>query len=579
MRYIKSGIAALVPWLFTIFLGGLVWLIFAFIAEGMDLRSRYEIWWLKSLRGYAFWIWSLFWFVIGAVLAGSAWEEEETRQNQNIPLGGPFCIAMALLAVLSAVMVFRGFWDFDKDEARFYDQNTSFVIEDIDNVPESLQWLLNKGSNQIDIEGQPALIPQHDMYTSVVQGSLGDAGWLERGASAQAARAFMAENSGGRAGTEVLHETLAYVYAPAQAIEGEADDVGRTTGYWTMIRDGGGINKPLESIVTWDGVSERASECRFDGEYEIDRSLQGSRSNNLRNEILQGERRHLSYNLDDAYGYCDGDQPVIVIPMRRLANEAYQVLDEFAGVLLVTGSPDGEPNFELRRNVEPGEIPGPVYPISLAAKQRELHNWLAGRENKSRNDFGFETAAVGTQGGNASEFNLFNLDDGRTYWVTPLTLKGTASQIIVAYAMVPSDVAYEGELNDLRIYVVDDDDEKAVVINQFERAVTDLIERQRPGFIPAGGIVQEFVPGEDGQWSAFGVRAGLPIFRLRVDPRTGAGEIIELAFSDAADSFTEDTPHESSSTPINPNIDMSMLSVEELEKLIADAIGELQTRD
>ena len=214
----------------------------------------------------------------------------------------------------------------------------------------------------------------------------------------------------------------------------------------------------------------------------------------------------------------------------------------------------------------------------MAEKQRELHTWLAGRENRSRNDFGFETAAVGTQGGNASEFNLFSLEDGRAYWVTPLTLRGTASQIIVAYAVVPSDAAQVGELNELRIYVVDDQDPDAVVINQFERAVTDLVERQRPGFIPAGGIVQEFIPGENGQWSAFGVREGLPIFRLRVNPRTGAGEIIELAFSDAPDSFGGETTDEPT-VSVNPDSDLSQLSEDELEQLIADAINELQTRD
>ena len=575
MRIARSIAAALVPWLVTVIIGGLFWLIFAFIAEGMDLRSRYEIFWLEQLRGYSFWIFAFIWFIISTALA--AWASEYDRNAGDLPHGGIIAWLMAGMVIISFTMMFRGIWDIDKDEARFYDQDTVFVVKDLDQIPESLQWLLSKGSDPVPGE-VPAVAPRHGMDTQVIEGSLSELGWLERGASAQSARAFMAENSGGRAGTEVLYNTLAYVYAPPQAIEGEADDVSRTTGTWTMIRDGGGINKPLESIVYWDGVSDRAEECRFDGDYQIDRALKGSRSNNIRNEILQGDRRHLKYNLDDAYGYCDGDRPVVVIPMRRLVNSGYQVLDEFAGVLLVTGSPNGEPNFELRTDVAPGEIPGPVYPISLAEKQRELHTWLAGRENRSRNDFGFETAAVGTQGGNASEFNLFSLEDGRAYWVTPLTLRGTASQIIVAYAVVPSDAAQVGELNELRIYVVDDQDPDAVVINQFERAVTDLVERQRPGFIPAGGIVQEFIPGENGQWSAFGVREGLPIFRLRVNPRTGAGEIIELAFSDAPDSFGGETTDEPT-VSVNPDSDLSQLSEDELEQLIADAINELQTRD
>ena len=283
MRIARSIAAALVPWLVTVIIGGLFWLIFAFIAEGMDLRSRYEIFWLEQLRGYSFWIFAFIWFIISTALA--AWAYEYDRNAGDLPHGGIIAWLMAGMVIISFTMMFRGIWDIDKDEARFYDQDTVFVVKDLDQIPESLQWLLSKGSDPVPGE-VPAVAPRHGMDTQVIEGSLSELGWLERGASAQSARAFMAENSGGRAGTEVLYNTLAYVYAPPQAIEGEADDVSRTTGTWTMIRDGGGINKPLESIVYWDGVSDRAEECRFDGDYQIDRALKGSRSNNIRNEIV-----------------------------------------------------------------------------------------------------------------------------------------------------------------------------------------------------------------------------------------------------------------------------------------------------
>ena len=618
MRTLRSLAGVLTPWIAVALAGGLVWLLVAYVAEGTDLRSRYEVVWIKTYLGWANWFWILVWSSVGAVL-GWRWSHPRRSYRRLDRLGATrrdwlraawsvprlraedeprgfdergavaLVVASGLVALFSAVMLFRGrAWDLDKDEARYYDQDTVFVVPDLGGIPVSLDAIVNRGATESrDAGGELISIGgRHDVTSTIIEGQLPAEGWIERGAPAEAARQFMAESSGGRQATEVLTNSLAYIYdvtSDSDATDAtdatDASDAERVTGNWTMIRDGSNIDAPLESIVYWDGVSPRASDCVFEGDHEINRALRGRRDNSLRNLISQGERRHLTYHLDDAYGYCDGDEPVVVLPMRQLVASGSSVIEAFAGALLITGSPSGEPQLDLVDNIEPGEIPGPVYPISLAARQRELHTLLAGRENRNRLDFGFDTAAVGTQEGNRSEFNLYSVADGRTYWVTPMTLRGTSSQIIVAYAVVASDEASAGELNQLRIYVVDDDDPSSVVINAFERTVTDIVQRQLPGYIPSGGIVQEFIPGEDGRWSAFGVREGQPNFRLRVDPATGRGELIELAF--AADQALDEVAGTDggSSAAIPGDLDLADLSGQELIDLIRAALDELDRRE
>src|SRR6185436_13416809 len=114
----------------------------------------------------------------------------------------------------------------------------------------------------------------------------------------------------------------------------------------------------------------------------------------------------------------------------------------------------GKAKLEYKSVVKADDYPGPVYPASLAARQRSQSAWAAGRENEDRNGFGYEPATAEAQAGNVSEYLLRNSVTGRLEWVTPLTLRHSSSELFVAYAVSPADEVRSGSLNQLSVYVL-----------------------------------------------------------------------------------------------------------------------------
>ncbi len=450
--------------------------------------------------------------------------------NQTLTIASLFT---GVIAVVLVVVFFTGIRWNPKHEADFYVERTFFAISDLDERPDSLELAFRNGGIQQDQNGTEGWVSDHDPQISVIEGSLPAQGWQERGTSLQGATLIMSENSGSVSGTDVLTQTRAYIHLPLE----DGQDPSQGDGVWSMIRDGDGINKPLAGVVEWDGRSQDVHECRFEGDYSINRSLRGSRLNDMPNLIFEKEGfETFSYELADSYGYCDGPnrtEPVVVIPMREQRDMGYSVVDEFAGVLTIRGSASGDPQLDFFQCVSPGQIPGPVYPETLAAKQRVMSKWGAGREYNSRNNFGFEPASFFSQDGNVGEYHLRNLETGRTEYVTPLTLRGSRSQLVVAYAVMPADEACGGQLNDLTIYVLDDhagpdteaQNPEIVIINLLELAVRDFILDVEPNFVNSGGSYQEFIPSADGSWTAFGILNRRPVFILRIDPQSNRIEI------------------------------------------------------
>jgi hypothetical protein len=140
-------------------------------------------------------------------------------------------------------------------------------------------------------------------------------------------------------------------------------------------------------------------------------------------------------------------------------------------VVLVHGSPSGDPRFERLSSVEPGQLPGPVYPISLSRIQREEANWAAGRKWHDNESFGYEPSNSETQNGNNADFLLKSKEDGRLYWVTPLTPNTSDSQLTIAYSVIPADRMQSGQLNDLVVYVMNDDDDRVTDFDRLESNV------------------------------------------------------------------------------------------------------------
>lgn len=497
------------------------WLLTVYAFEGTLHRSRTEIFWYNAFNGITIW-WILL-VCAGFGLWWSSFSFDWSSSSVMTLLSGALPV---VLVCISLLMIFRGYWDWGKDAARYYGQETTFVVEDAENLPDALYWLGIKGYIS-DNEG--ILTPGHNMPGVITEGVLSELGWLDRSASLNAAASYIVANSGTRQGTEAREETLAYLYVDTQE---RPDGSFEARGMWTMIRDGKNINSPLHSVLMWDGGAGEITSCNFAGDYKINRALRGGRKNSLRHYIRSQEPYRLfSLRISDSYGFCKNGQPFVVMPVRRPVINGFRAMEEFAGVLLITGSSTGEPVINYRESVAPGDIPGPVYPLSLAEKQRGYNSWLGGTENWMWNDFGFEEVEAESQSTNPTEYHLFSRADGRTYWVTPLTLRGTDSQVIQAFAVIASDTGVAGRLNPQTIYVLDTDREQTVVVDRLLQQAQNCAANLYPNFQIQGGELVEFVPGPDGSWSVFGEWNDLAIIRVRIQPGTDGCNLEFMAFA------------------------------------------------
>ena len=332
-------------------------------------------------------------------------------------------------------------------------------------------------------------------------------GFDARPASLVGAQKVMPERATGDSRADVLDET--YAYLPAE--DG--------TGRWTTIRDGSGKRIHIDSIVEWNGDPEKIHQCRFEGENELNYALTGEYANSLSDQVRR-KVPNVFWTLSDAYGYCaEGNVPTIVLPVKMDRWFGGRSVEVPAGVVVVRGSQSGEPQVEYKRSVKIGELEGPVYPISIAAQQREMINWGAGRKWQA-NGFGFDPVNLGANKGNSSEYVLRSALDERAYYATPLTPRQSRAETIMALSLVESGSVTYGEFNPMRVQVHHEEDKGLLTEQDLERRARDVLARIDSSFLNKGqeGELQEFIPSADGNWSAFAVRSGQPRYLLTIRP-------------------------------------------------------------
>lgn len=448
-----------------------------------------------------FYIWAM---IIFAVFAWGIWtasNEAISHKTEAIMRGG--AITLVVLAVLSAIYTFTGFWNNDKDEARSYADATVFAVENIDAMPQSLSSLADGATKSVDCE----LLGKHDVHGCIVRGDL-PADWEQRSTSFKGAEIVMKRTSGGNPNTELLSDTLTYLY----------DEDGK--GSWTAIRNG--INRqPVQEVVSYDG--QKLSSCKFKGDFKLNYAFGGNWGQNLSDEIAENFG-NLFYEDSDMWGFCrkveasDTLEPVIVIPVTEQIGYERRTTMRAAGVLEITGSSSGEPVYRHVKQVKAGDYPGPVYSLSLVGKQREMVQWASGRKNKNTFNFGFEATSVETQAGNDSDYLLRSKEDRRTYWVTPLKPRGTDSQLLVAYSVTPADEVKSGSLNRQTVYVLPDEDSRIVNLDDLEARVSQAIRDANPGFYSGDnpGRLVEFLPVSEDTWQVYAELGGRVVYRITV---------------------------------------------------------------
>lgn len=383
------------------------------------------------------------------------------------------------------------------DHSAAYADGTVFVVSDLDDMPDSLKRLADKATVS---SKECAMLADQGMRGCIAEGEMNFT-WEARTSSLVGATKRIKTASSGNNKTQLLEDTLTYVYGA----EGE--------GSWTAIRDGKS-KQPIYGVLSYNGKTDPTI-CEFEGENALDKAFNGRWGHNLSDEIAD-KYPNLFFDGSDRYGFCDGDKPVIVIPVKEQIPFHHRTAFRSAGVLVITGSPSGVAVYQHVTDVKPGDFPGPVYPASLAKEQRESMGMIAGIRNSLFNSFGYEPVDEDSQDGNVSEYLLRDTVSGRIFWVTPLKQRDGDNQRIVAYSVVPADSASSGELNQQQVFVLNDNDPRVASISDMEASVRQRLSEDHPGFYTADGYLAEFLPLDDKTWQVYAEIKGRVVYRVVV---------------------------------------------------------------
>jgi len=191
---------------------------------------------------------------------------------------------------------------------------------------------------------------------------------------------------------------------------------GWTTGYST-------------ALVQHVPLAGRATGATCDFSDAADSRIGGSFGGNLGRRINEAQRG-VSWDENDVYGYCAPDPdlpgnpdariPMVVVPLTE-QDGLFVVTERPAGIALYNGN-----TGQLTIRTDATGTPGPVYPLSLAAAQREASTTLGGFFDWLYQRAGWETTDDDTNSGNNAEFNLADENTRRPLYVTPLTGRGSA---------------------------------------------------------------------------------------------------------------------------------------------------------
>lgn len=478
--WIVGGLSALVAF-------GLFWFVFGYYADATSRIWKFiaqvflERWLFPGGLNPLHFTW-FFWFLLGilGVIVSLV-----SRKAAWVALTG---IAWVLFLIVVCLNI--------NDHSGSYASGTSFVVEDVDKIPSSLRRLVN---DTVPDTNGCALYANNDMRGCINESKFRFE-WTARKASATGAEQVIRRSSSGVPNTQILSDSLTYIY----------DDKG---GYWTAIRDGKS-RQPIYGIAAWAGEGN-VQNCTFSGKYELNKAFDGRWGKNLADEIA-GKYPELFFDNTDRYGYCDGDKPVIVIPVKEQQPYHRRTTFRSAGVLVITGSPTGKALYRHVMNVKPGQFPGPVYPASLAKVQRESMGMIAGVWDNLSGRFGYETTDVTTQSGNASEYQLRDRLTNRIYWVTPMKPRKSDEQVLTTYSVTAADAATSGRLNDQRIFVLPDGDARTVNLDDLEARTREAVLNESPGFFSAQGNLVEFLPLSGETWQVYAELRGRVVYRITV---------------------------------------------------------------
>jgi hypothetical protein len=437
---------------------------------------------------------TLFWIWVCVGLAGTlVIVVVATLDNRGRRPVWVTAVVLVAAMVVSLVYAWNGLWNNDKREAQYYTRATVFYAAGLNPAPSSLQALTDSARKAAAGSGCDE-VGTADVPSCIRVAPMPDFNWAPRTSSYEAASTIMSDSSALASQVNVMASTVHYLPGP---ISGQ--------GVWTAILDGSGT-RPTEGVAAWNGESNTVSICQFQGSDDFNRAFGGTGGDSLRNLIAE-KFPSLTYVDHDVSGFCRGSgaatRPVIVIPVERQVGWDDRTVLQPAGILVLTGSPDGDPVMTYQRAVRPGEYPEQVYPESIEEAQLAAAEWAAGRGNMNNAGFGYALTSVDTNSFNPGGYLLRSNTDGHLYFVTPLTPRNSGSQAVVAYAVERADEVTSA-LNPLMIYV-ESDRANQTSMTVLESRMTTYINQVAPSLLASGsgGELLEIIPFGQSMWRGF----------------------------------------------------------------------------
>ncbi|WIB65431.1 hypothetical protein [Curtobacterium sp. MCBD17_040] len=289
-------------------------------------------------------------------------------------------------------------------------------------------------------------------------------------------------------------------------------------GLWDALVQRRGFGAGYESVQSQDiplygeATPSDVTTCNFSRSAKL-RIGGGLWSNSLGRHIDELTPPTVTFTKGDVYGFCDGSTAKVVVPLSRIEG-FWNTSETFYGDAVYNGS-TGQLSIVTAAHTITA-LPGPVYPQSLAARQRAALRALGSFSDYWFNRAGYDDTS--SDSGNPDAFNptelgLRQTSTGHATYVTPLTPPGSSNSV-VALSVVDASVGTHGTRNPITVFKYDKKHAR-----QANSSVASEV-RQSSSWLTgwASGLkVFEIVPGRKNEWVAsIGQSQGV-VYRAVID--------------------------------------------------------------
>ncbi|KQO98267.1 hypothetical protein [Leifsonia sp. Leaf264] len=350
------------------------------------------------------------------------------------------------------------------------------------------------------------------------------------------------------------------------------------SGLWTTLVERNGWQVGYESVQTIDipmfGAADASNvkNCNFDVN-AAEQRLGGVLPHESLDLMVNAQTPvNVTFDSGDVYGYCDGDTPKVVVPLKSHDGFWITKWNVFGAAVY-----DGKTG-QVTVFTDTSDIPGPVYPQSLAAIQRQALDALNkdGKvgtwEDHVQNRNGFENAND-TGSFNGSEFTLRYAGDSDAGYSTPLSPRGSSTSV-VAIANIDATESTSGKLNTLSVHKYAKGHTRSA-----NSSIAQEIETQY-SWMPdwATGLeVFEVVPGEDGNWVASIGKSQNIVYRAVIE-QDGDAILYDKNGDEVTRTGTQPGDDGSTSEPVEVDGDLAAMTPAQLHDLAGRILDELARR-